>query len=841
MGLQVSPPQTVTLGWHDWTMTSLELFSVKLKPGFREPLKHGRFVGRQRELGRLKELFTQRGSATVLIAGFRGAGKTALVDEAIHRAGAHTDQIVVRIAPPHLDRDRNFPTIRSQILRSLSRGLHFECLNADGISKPVLDRIEAAYEKTYLTELQTHQLVETVRSSLFETHESTVVNTKLDVDKSVRLLVGSLAMGVVSASGVGAAALVAQESGLGWGIAALVFVVLTALGGGLAFEKTKVIGADSTEELTKKDSRTEVGKFDLSDETLEFELRRSLEELASEERSVIFVLDELDKLHLDADKDQELEESVVFAILASLKNFFMLGSAIYVFITDDEFFERISLEQRRGGYALSHTIFSDRLYVGPLHYSEVESLIDQSLESPPDEVGYGQFQNFVCWQSKNHAFDALQVLGSFVEIEGDHACLAPKRSGEFEDGWKEGNLPDDWLEKAAFQKHVGVAFDAAHRSGASEALFNQALWESLHAVAESLLDGDEVFVVEGVVVNVPGRFIKSLSHEDRESVKAAVQRMLIRMERHRAAVESAGSYVPELLDEAATPVSIPAQVYQLAADVSYPPSTVASESVLLREEQTLVDAMDWLEVIVARAEGILDLAEEESQVLSNLRRLKSEVERTGPRRTVRRSAVLEAIPQADSLAGSVVQELVATSVEDWADEREYKSCTGLAHASPRTRQTWKQVLSQDFEPLVARLDEMGVEPKIVSGDANENALLVLPMVDDDTAVLLQEAYAACLSEDDSNRDERRQRLPILHVGMGSSEAARFPKQMVDVVSEVQPSGFLARWLGSSVQRRATRTVEADLVGWSHFELDGNLENLQELESRLDGVSFVRNQ
>ena len=110
-------------------------FRAQINDGFREPLAHGRFVGRDRELDKLEEILTERGSATVLLAGFRGAGKTALMNEAIRRSAAASKQLVVRIAPPHLDRGTEAPTIRSQVLRSLARGLYFEALEADGLSK----------------------------------------------------------------------------------------------------------------------------------------------------------------------------------------------------------------------------------------------------------------------------------------------------------------------------------------------------------------------------------------------------------------------------------------------------------------------------------------------------------------------------------------------------------------------------------------------------------------------------------------------------------------------------------------------------------------------------------
>ena len=828
-------------------MANTELFRARLKAGFREPLAHDRFVGRERELDKLAEILTRRKSATVLLAGFRGAGKTALMNEAIERAKSTSEQLVVRIAPPHLDRGSEAPAIRTQVLRSLARGLYFEALEASGLSKDANALISATYEKTYLTELEKHRVVESAASSAIAERQSTVVRTSIDVSSSVRLLLGGLVMGLVGILGVGAAVLAVDRLGSYWGIGAAGFIVLLALGGSLMFERTRSDETDFTSELVKKDGRTALGKFDLSDDTLEFELRRSLAELAHGGHRVTFVLDELDKLHLDGDQltrdgdqttgdgDQStrLEDSPVFAILSSLKNFFMLGNAVYFFITDDEFFERASLEQRDGGYPLSHTIFSDRIYVGPLHYSELEDLIDQSIVERPAVEDYDRFQNFVCWESKNHAFDAIQILGAFVENHNGVSMLAPTKSGEVDGVWKEGNLPADWLTKAALQKHVGVAYDEARRSGQGEALYNRSLWESLHTVAVALLEGHAIVVTENGVSELPGRFIKSLSADDADGVDDAVQRMLLRMERHRAVQEEAGDIDSEDVG------TEPAQFYQLSPDVTYPPSTIASESALLPPEVALIESVSRLEAVVEQSRDITTLTEDQSQLLSRVRAIAKGVEETGPRKTQKRLVVLKAINDAGDLAETVVRNAVAGAVEQWATLSSGVIGVGLHSAFPRSGNAWIHVLAQDFSPFVAILQELNIDPLFVGGNANENGLVVLPLVEDDQAVALQKAYGRCLADGEKTRDERKLRLPVVRVGIESGEHTRFPTETVDIISELQPNVWWTRFLFGSPSNESEKP--ADLAGWSHFDLEGTLGNIDELPNLLSSVSFVRSQ
>ena len=830
-------------------MTDVELFRAKLNAGFREPLAHGRFVGRDRELDKLEEILTGRESATVLLAGFRGAGKTALMNEAIRRAETASKQLVVRIAPPHLDQGVEAPAIRSQVLRSLARGLYFEALEAKGLSRDARSLLSAAYEKTYLTELEKHSVVESVASSAIAERQSTVVRTSIDISASVRLLVGGLVMALVGTLGVGAAVLAGDRLGSGWGIAAAAFVLVIAVAGGLMFERTRKDETDIATDLVRKDGRTELGKFDLSDETLEFELRRSLAELAQSGRRVTFVLDELDKLHLNGDEPPGVEDSPVFAILTSLKNFFMLGNAVYVFITDDEFFEQASLEQRDGGYPLSHTIFSDRIYVGPLHYSELEDLIDQSILERPAVEDYDRFQNFVCWESKNHAFDAIQILGAFVENHNGVAVLAPTQSGEVGGEWKEGSLPTDWLTRAALQKHVGVAYDEARRSGQGEALYNRSLWESLHAVAVNLLEGSEVAATEDGVLDLPGRFIKSLPVDDANGVGDAVQRMLLRMERHRAVQEETAEAesdneeddYKEYYDDPDVEVSEaePVQIYKLAPDVAYPPSTIASESVLLPSEQTLIESVNRLEAAVERSRDIALLSGNQRQVLSRLRSVVKGVEQTGPRKTQKRFVVMEAITDAGVLAEAVVRGAVAGAVEGWASSLSGVVGVGLQSAFPRSGQSWFEVLTQDFSPFVTELQELKIEPLFVGGDANENGLVVLPLVDDKHAVALQKAYGQCLANDKHTRAERMQRLPAVHVGIETGGGARLPTEMIDVISEIQPTGW---WALFGIRPSSKKSKQsARLAGWSHFDLEGTLDNIDELPRLLGSVSFVRSQ
>jgi hypothetical protein len=63
-----------------------ENFRLGLRPNFGEPITSGAgFIGRGAEVSRLTAVLRHRASATVLVSGHRGVGKTPFVDEVTRR------------------------------------------------------------------------------------------------------------------------------------------------------------------------------------------------------------------------------------------------------------------------------------------------------------------------------------------------------------------------------------------------------------------------------------------------------------------------------------------------------------------------------------------------------------------------------------------------------------------------------------------------------------------------------------------------------------------------------------------------------------------------------------
>ncbi len=309
-----------------------EVLRVALKSDYREPLRAIGFVGRDAEVSRLSSILSSRKSGTILVSGHRGVGKTALVEEAISKAREATSTMVVaRLTLPHMcpDVEPRDEALRHHMLQSLARSLYFSVKREPPGQQLelLLERCRRLYDKTYLTSLTSEKVDESLVGIEARRTERTVSRTRVEVGP---VLAKILAMTLVAGTTLGAAALsavLARWTSLGpwsWAVAALLAAgILLA---STTFDYSEEIEDTLGGELTQKDKATETGVFDLSAETLEFELRDLVSDFADSGYRCVFVIDELDKLELFAsDCEKRLEEQLIFRMVASLKNFFTLG------------------------------------------------------------------------------------------------------------------------------------------------------------------------------------------------------------------------------------------------------------------------------------------------------------------------------------------------------------------------------------------------------------------------------------------------------------------------------------------------------------------------------------
>jgi Cdc6-like AAA superfamily ATPase len=844
---------------------------LRLKAGFRDPLRSGAgFVGREAELARLVAMFKHRSAATVLVSGHRGVGKTTLVDEALRQA-TKSKTVIARLGLPHINPEDGGASreLRGQILRSLARSLHFAVKDEKAVKKELRERTQALYDKTYLKELQEQGQLEALTQAEIKSTSAVKSETSFDPGKIVGALLGSVGAGIVATGGAATAAVVGRDHGLGWGVATLVFVAGAAIAGGVTTTRAKSEEKTSTEQVLDRHTAMKVGTFDLSPETLEFELKELLTALDALGVSPIFVVDELDKLEATpggAEHEATLEGHVIFSILSSLKNFFTLGAGIFVFISGEDFYARLEESVANESYSLAHTIFTDRIFVHVLRWNDVEALIDNLLaQKPEDEDTYRKFRNYLCWESRNHAFDLLTRLGDYIEsFDGDTPVLVAREAAGVDGHWHEGNLPNDWLLAAGLQKVVGATFDESVRPGGREERFNQALWLTLLDTAKELTASRSMVVPQDGFELEESRWSKHLSARDVDDLAGAVDRLLARAERYGlVTAEETVLEVERSKDEdneavegaSAEPENgsggTPAIEYSIATEPPYPDASVGThaapspfEKGFLQVATTLAEVHDHVVAAGLSTAG-------SQQTVQNTARLAANVSTRTERQAPPRSEIRQALGLADRLIPRLLVEGPRGIVNAWARDKGFdvadltiaeadneEATAASSEPDPETER--KSFVSlREFEPLRPLLTRDPQRAMVVATEAVENQVLVLLMPPPELAEEIQKAYENAAAGQ-KGQERRVQRLPIVEVRQAPPDTPiQLPTEIL-TVTETDPTKGWAAWVTNLLRDPPTRErkVEATLAGWNVFHLHPTADNLKDLRATLDKVQYM---
>lgn len=820
---------------------------LRLRSNFREPVTSGAgFVGRETELSRLTAMLRHRASATVLVSGHRGVGKTTLVDEAIRRS-QDGKALVVRLSLPHVN-----PTdpkvsheVRGQILRSLARSLYFTLKDAD-VDKGLKKRSEELYEKTYLRELQEQGQLATLTEAEAHTRHVDVTETRIEPGQAVKTIVGSAVAGLVAVGGVAVAADVGREHGGLLAILALLLVLGSAVAAAVMLTKRSEDASSTTKRVTGQRTASRSGSFDLSPETLEFELQELLVGLRQKGARAIFVIDELDKLEV-APAPDELESHVIFAILSSLKNFFTLGAGVYVFISGEDFYARLDQSIDEQSYSLAHTLFTDRVFVHVLPYGDVEALIDGLLDVEPDDrEAYRQFRNFLCWESRNHVFDLLTLIGDFVaEYDGETPIAHAHESYESEGRWHEGNLPTDWLLAAALQKIVGATFDEAARPGGREERFNQALWLTLLDVAKDLVATGGIEAPTSGYVLTPSRWTSRLQARDHDDLAGAVDRLLARAERY-GVLATTEITMTQPAEDGRPAAEIEGIEYAIASNFIYPDSSVGTHAAPSPFEKGFLTVAESLEELHRNLEAAGLTPSEYSDGLDSVQAVAKAVRTRPKRKSPPRSEVREVLRSADTLYPTLLEEGIYDVAGSWAAERGFDATFDLSEATGTTtpnRPTSQAQTSPnlgEFEALGQLILANDVAHVVISSPDRENQILILHAVDPPIAEELHEAYKKD-SPGKKGQDRRTQRLPVVQIQRSPPNApVELPNEIITVVDSNPSKGFVAwmtSWFGETTPN-VPRKIKGRLAGWNTFNLDPSGSNIGELRDVLASVSYL---
>jgi Cdc6-like AAA superfamily ATPase len=324
----------------------------------------GVFVGREDLLRPLESAVVEADKrGTILVSGYRGSGKTTLVIEALRRAALafrnqnqpepqqprllpvvlNVSEVSTSLAAPESDTKLQIDPRR--LLIALLRAFR-QRIDRFGADDPLRRRIDLLYSKATAAAFKLAQSSGRSRESVRQEETS----VKID---SAELLKGSLfPAGLIS---LGLASLGAADSvvdQLVKGIAATGAV--GAATAGVALNRSRSRKEAETEEIALTYER------DNSQQELENDLKDLLQSLREKRWRTVIVLEELDKL------DGEGEQ--LDGVIRYFKNLFTQAPALFVFVTDKAYYDRISRNirhaRRERSYAVEHTFFTHRMFVG---------------------------------------------------------------------------------------------------------------------------------------------------------------------------------------------------------------------------------------------------------------------------------------------------------------------------------------------------------------------------------------------------------------------------------------------------------------------------------------------
>jgi hypothetical protein len=382
---------------------------------------------------------------TFLVSGYRGAGKTTLLIEAIRRTirsgllpaewtllplvlNASEVSAALPVAPPAREGEPAGVPLRigpQELLTALIRTLRNYAETADKRTDTKLpDPLKAAIQETYRKAMAK----EYSRTEGDQQQRSRTLTRDLEFK-----LTSADAYKSLSVAGAAAAVVIEGSAWLSSGAAAMhavaVAVGALAVGSWTASRKLSMVAKqESTEAVSVK--------YDNSLQQLEGDLKELLSGLHTAKRRVVVVLEELDKI-----RDEDGEQ--LDAVIRYFKNLFTQAPALFFFVTDKAYYDfvagRIRRARRERSYAIQHTFFTHRLFVGRpttrdclafLKSITADEAAGKKLDSlyapsglPPFSTAIAtdpflRLVRYLLFKSSNHLFDLKNEVRRFIRTHG---------------------------------------------------------------------------------------------------------------------------------------------------------------------------------------------------------------------------------------------------------------------------------------------------------------------------------------------------------------------------------------------------------------------------------------
>jgi hypothetical protein len=399
----------------------------------REDVDSSIFVGRQDLLDPICSSVAQlEKRGTFLISGYRGSGKTSLIIEALRRSKKmltkgwslfclviNASEVSASLDIGSTDTGKKLQIDPRRLLIAFLRSLNQK---SNTFPADLQERVVEAYEKAIALEY-TRALSNKLDETRSTTREISAGLTLPNFHKAVAGITGLASFGLF---GFG----LLQPWINAINTAAVMLAAVSVL--------NLVASRKHLEDESKMQSQHVSLKFDNSLHQLENELKDILTILHEKKKRAVIVLEELDKIEDEDGKQLD-------AVIRYFKNLFTQAPALFFFVTDKSYYDLIShairQARRRRSYAVEHTFFMHRIFVGRpttqecldyLHEivtddrykKQVKDISAQRLmPAAPANDPFVRLVKLILFRAANHLFDLKAELGRYIRT---------KKGGELE-------------------------------------------------------------------------------------------------------------------------------------------------------------------------------------------------------------------------------------------------------------------------------------------------------------------------------------------------------------------------------------------------------------------------
>ncbi len=432
---------------------------ISLKPDWDYQPKlgnsRGHHITREDEHRILTDFLTRRDEGSLLVCGHRGVGKTSSIIAAINDATINDTTkdkpliaVLMKATSINFKKD-DVKNMQKSLLQGLIRFLYKTVKDDDKIAGDLKNKTEELYDKSLASEAHDER-----HSGKSKTTEKTFI---------ARFNFGLAALVAVLGS-IFSLNFIFDFFDLKLELMQHLWILssVAVISGILTmYNSRKVITTffSSTSSYYRHD-------YDFSDLQSEFE---DLTEEYSKKSRILFVLDEFDKF----DKTEEFDDAID-AIL-HMKMLINQGNALFIFITDPEYLDKIR-EKRSKEY----TLFSQILFLKRPLFREMEAFIDD-IFSINDEIkndeSYKNFRNYLCYKSCTDFFEIYRVIRDHISGKDPNGSPSIKVS-----------LDDAQLTKANLQKSIDWVYERKKYGNQSKQQINDEMIDALYEFVETVED-----------------------------------------------------------------------------------------------------------------------------------------------------------------------------------------------------------------------------------------------------------------------------------------------------------------------------------------------------------------